>query len=104
MSDTHREALQRSGSNRTVALLLAGYLIFEFLWRMLVSANEYPTRGYQIFTMLLDAGCVAVLISLRARIPNWLFWIAVIAGAGLFAIRVTGDASWWTGHLVYTLK
>ena len=103
MNDTRREALQCTGSNRTPALLLAGYLIFEFLWRVLIPANEYPTRGYQIFTMLLDAACVGILIPLRARIPNWLFWIAVIAGIGLFAIRLNGNASWWTGHLVYTL-
>jgi hypothetical protein len=104
MSDARREALQRSGRIQMLALVLAGYQIFEFLWRVLIPENEYPSRGYQIFTMLLDGAFIVVLISWRALLPKWLFWIAVIAGIGLFAIRLTSDASWWTGHLFYTLK
>jgi hypothetical protein len=32
-----------------------------------------------------------------------LFWIALMAGLGLFAIRLNGNASWWTGHLRYDI-
>ncbi len=50
-----------------------------------------------------DILAVVGLIGLKAQIPKPLFWIALLAGLALFAIRLTGDASWWTGHLVYTL-
>jgi hypothetical protein len=29
---------------------------------------------------------------------------AVVAGIGLFAIRLHNDASWWTGHYNYYLE
>ena len=29
---------------------------------------------------------------------NVLFWMALVAGLGVLAIRLHGDASWWTGH------
>ena len=32
-----------------------------------------------------------------------LFVIALIAGIGLFAIRLHSDASWWTGHWNYNI-
>jgi hypothetical protein len=43
------------------------------------------------------------LIGIRAKVPKPLFWIALVAGVGRFLIRLNSDASWWTGHLVYTL-
>ena len=63
-------------------------------------------------TIGLDLLCVIGLIgtgiqffknSLPGESMAWkvLFWIAVMAGLGLFAIRLNGDASWWTGHLRY---
>ena len=33
-----------------------------------------------------------------------LFWIALLAGLGLFAIRLNGNESWSTGHLKYKLN
>ena len=30
--------------------------------------------------------------------------IVIVAGVGLFVIRLNSDASWWTGHLVYFLS
>jgi hypothetical protein len=40
---------------------------------------------------------------LKSRMRTWLFWVALICGIGLFAIRLNSDASWWTGHLRYYL-
>ena len=55
-------------------------------------------------SMVFDAGMIAGLIATRNRMPQWLFWIALVCGLGLFAIRFTSDAAWWTGHLRYALK
>jgi hypothetical protein len=53
--------------------------------------------------MALDALCLAGLIGTRTSGPKALFWAALIAGIGLFAIRLNGDASWSTGHWSYFL-
>ena len=49
------------------------------------------------------APLVVGLIGIRAQLPKPLFWLALVAGVGLFAIRLNSNASWWTGHLVYFL-
>jgi hypothetical protein len=53
--------------------------------------------------MALDALVIAGLIGIGANIPKPLFWVALIAGVAMFVIRLNSDASWWTGHLVYTI-
>jgi hypothetical protein len=92
-----------SAFNRSVPWVLSFYLIGNFLWRTLTAAHEYPGYSSTILDMGVDALTIAGLIGLRSKIPVWLFWIALIAGIGLFAIRFNGDASWWTGHLMYSL-
>ena len=82
----------------------AGYLIVSFLWRLLTPAHEYPGRFSTYLEVGLDALLIAGLVAIRAKVPTALFWIALIAGIGLFAIRLNGTASWWTGHLIYTLS
>jgi hypothetical protein len=52
----------------------------------------------------LDILVVVGLIAIKAQLPKPLFWVALVAGVGMLAIRLNGDASWWTGHLVYTLS
>ncbi|MDB5578865.1 MAG: hypothetical protein JWR80_4041 [Bradyrhizobium sp.] len=81
----------------------AGYLIVTFLWRVATPAQEYPGRFSTYLEMTLDALVIAGVIAIRARVPKPLFWLAMIAGVGLFAIRLNGTASWWTGHLFYSL-
>jgi hypothetical protein len=56
-----------------------------------------------MLTMALDFLGLLGLIGLKSSIPKPLFWIALVAGIGLFALRLNGDAGWWTGHLVYSL-
>ena len=89
----------------TIFILVAIYLIGSFVWRVLVPAHEYPMRTEQVLTMLLDLGLLVGLFGLKSRAPSMqmLFWIGLMAGVGLFAIRLNSDASWWTGHLIYKL-
>lgn len=55
--------------------------------------------------MGFDLALIAGLVGMRPRAPRLkvLFWVALAAGNGLFAIRLNGDASWWTGHLMYRM-
>jgi hypothetical protein len=94
---------QAKASSPIFAYALVAYLIGWFLWRVITPAHEYPGRFSVYLDMAVDAVVIAGLIAARARLPVPLFWVALIAGVGLFAIRLNGEASWWTGHLVYYL-
>jgi hypothetical protein len=91
-------------SRPIVSYLLAAYLIISFLWRAFTPAHEYPGRFSTYLDIGLDILVIGALIGMRARVPQALFWIALIAGVALFAIRFSSEASWWTGHLVYYLR
>ena len=82
-----------------VSILLIG----NFVWRMIDTANEYPPRSVQVLEMVIDAGMIAGLIGIRKSGPQILFVIALLAGIGLFGIRMHSDASWWTGRWHYAL-
>jgi hypothetical protein len=84
--------------------VFASALIFFFGYRVIEPAHEYMMRPEQIMSMVFDAGIIAGLVATRSRLPQWLFWLALVCGLGLFAIRFTSDAAWWTGHLRYSLK
>ena len=90
--------------NAVVSLLLPCLLIGNFLWCVLTPAHEYQMRSDQMLTMGLDLLGLLGVIGLRKSIPTPLFWCALVAGLGLLALRLNGDAGWWTGHLVYTLS
>jgi len=102
---TDEQSAKASDANwlRIIFFALCCYLIVSFLYRMLLTAHQYPSRTEQVMTMVLDALCVVGLVGTRANGPRVLFWLAVAAGIAMFAIRLTGDASWWTGHLSYSL-
>jgi len=89
--------------NRAVIWILPAYLVGNFLIRTLTAAHEYPMRTEQVLEMSIDAPCIVGLFGVRKRMQPWIFRIALIAGLCLFAIRATSDASWWTGHLMYSL-
>lgn len=99
------QTLKSENRNELTLMLVAALLIGSFLWRTLMQASEYPMRLEQVLTMIFDFGLMAGLIGLKSRAPKLkvLFWIALGAGIGLFAIRLNGDASWWTGHLMYRM-
>ena len=93
--------------------LIAIYMIGSFLWRALIPANEVPSTELQYLTIGLDLLCLISLIGLwiqtsrekPSRIGvglNGLFLIALLAGLGLFVIRMSGgNQSRWTGHLTF---
>lgn len=95
----------------TVFSLLSIYMIGTFLWRTFVPGGEYPRRPAWLITIAIDLLLVGILIRLKAQLSaakkpgkrssaggTVLFWIALIAGLGVLAIRLHGDDSWWTGH------
>jgi hypothetical protein len=105
------------GRQRWPFRLIALYLIGAFLWRALLPAHEYPLRPAQLMSMAFDlmalAGLIGCWISAsRGRsatrrngaMSALVFWVALAAGLGLWVIRMSGDASWWTGHLKYELS
>jgi MFS-type transporter involved in bile tolerance (Atg22 family) len=100
MSDQRKPA---GAIGQAMPFVTAGLLIASFLWRTLTAAHEYPMRSEQVMTMLIDLGLIAGLYGMRQRLPAALFWIALVCGIGLFLIRLNSDASWWTGHLAYSI-
>jgi hypothetical protein len=93
-----------AGANQKLWLFyaLTCILIAEFLWNVITPGHEYPMRPEQVMTMAFNAGMVIGLFAVRNSGPKPLWWIALIAGIGLFAIRFTSDAAWWTGHLTFS--
>ena len=105
MSDRQTTAPSQAQYNWTIFLLISVYLICAFLWRSLTKVHEMPLRTEQIMSIGLDILAVVGLIGVQARLSRakLLFWIALVAGLGLFAIRLSGDEGWWSGHLFSTL-
>ena len=91
-------------SSPVVRYVLVAYLIGSFLWRVLTPAHEYGSRATVYLEVALDILVVAGLVAIRAQLPKPLFWIALVAGLGLLALRLNGDEGWWTGHLMYSLR
>ena len=85
-------------------LVFAAMLVFLFGFRVLTPAHETMMRPELIMSFGFDGGILLGLIGTKNRMPQWLFWIALICGLGLFMIRFTSDHAWWTGHLRYELK
>lgn len=103
---TEQQPARRPASNgASIAFfVLSCYLIANLAYRALVPAHEYPMRTAQIIEIAIDILCLVGLIGLRKSGPQWLFIVALIAGLGLFGIRMHSDASWWTGHWHYALS
>ena len=102
MSDEHAPTAG-SGSSFAIAAVLSCYLIGTFFWNVFVPAHEYAIRTEQMLTIGLNLLAVAGLFGLRPRMPQPLFWAAMLAAVGLLALRLTSDHAWWTGHLFYEL-
>jgi len=86
------------------AFLVACGLIGLFTYRLTVPAHEAPLLPALVLTIVFDAAMVVGLVVMRARLAAPIFWTALIAGLGLFAIRLTDESSLWTGHLLFTLS
>ncbi|MFL6373874.1 MAG: hypothetical protein ACJ73D_04320 [Pyrinomonadaceae bacterium] len=100
-----------AASNRGLFMVIAIVLIGTFFWRAFGVADEIPSPGYRSLTIGLDLLCLLSLIGLRVQaskqVPaitfgvSVLFWFGLLAGLGLFAIRLSSTRSWETGHLSY---
>jgi hypothetical protein len=84
------------------AFLVACVLIGLFTYRLTVPAHESPLMPELILTIAFDAAMVVGLVAMRARLAAPIFWTALVAGVGLFVIRMTSEASMWNGHLMWT--
>lgn len=105
MSDSPTAAPSYTGKNWIMFLIISVYLVCTFLWRVVTKAHEMPLRNAQLMTIGLDVLAIGGLVALKTRLPKGktVFWVALAAGVGLFAIRLNGDTSWWSGHLFSTL-
>jgi hypothetical protein len=97
-----------SNRNGVVFLVISVLLIGSFLYRVVVPAHELPVREDQLLTMGIDLLLIVALVGIKRQVQApgaaVLFWIALVAGAGLFGIRLLGDDQWWSGHLIYYIE
>jgi hypothetical protein len=98
---TDQPAPKAANFHPALFYLISLMLIGTFLWRVTITATEYPMRTAQVLEMVIDAAMIVGLFAIRKSGPQILFIIALICGIGLFAIRLHSDASWWTGHWHY---
>ena len=98
---TDQPAPQSAKMHPALFYLLSVMLIGTFLWRMTITAQEYPSRTALYLELVIDAAMVVGLIGIRKSGPQALFIAALICGIGLFGIRFLRDASGWTGHWHY---
>lgn len=103
MSEDPTATPANAKSSQIIGYLLSCTLIATFLWRTLTTAHEYPMRTEQVISIVIDVFCVVGLFGVKSKIPAPLFWIGLICGLLVLAIRLNGDASWWTGHLTYSI-
>ena len=86
------------------AFLVACALIGLFTYRLTVPAHEGALINELILTMVFDTAMVVGLVVMRKRLAAPIFWTALVAGVGLFVIRLTSESSWWTGHLMWSME
>lgn len=104
-------AEQSTKSNYPVFVLMSGYLIGIFLWRVLMRGGEWPLSPSHYLSMGLTLGLVIGVYGIggkvmqaergtnRETMATALYWLGLIAGVLTLLIRFTSDAAWWTGHL-----
>ena len=104
------------GSNYRIFLACSGLLILTCLWRVFIPANEYGSTTSVWLGIVVDGLLILGLVGLYRQLSGLmpagdsrrgtmalLFWPGLIAGVVIFAIRLTSDHGWWTGHLRYVL-
>jgi hypothetical protein len=100
MISPHSQTTAAARPSAVIAILLPCLLTGNFLWKLLTPAYAFPLRTEQVMTMTFDLLMIVGLFGLKKSMPVPLFWIALAAGVGLFALRLSHDG-WWTGHLTY---
>ena len=69
---------------RVVSILLPCFLIAYFIWKLLSPATGHRT-GHDHGVLSRN---VLSLCNFRREMPAPLFWIGLVAGAGLFALHL----------------
>jgi hypothetical protein len=105
LSDPRTGTSSSIDKNWIIFLILSIYLICTLMWRALTKIHVMPLSTEKFMTIGLDFLVVVGLIGVKTQISRGklLFWIALIAGLGLFAIRLSNDSDWSSGHLFFTL-
>ena len=97
---------------RNIFVLLAATLVGIFLWRVFTPSHEIPSQGLMVFNIVSDALGLIALILCWTDLPSEfrgsagaraLCVVAIVAGIGLFAIRLHNENSLWTGHYNYSV-
>ena len=104
-------------NNWWIYLACAGLLVATGLWRVVVPGTEYGSSTLVWFGIVVDAMILLGLIGLyrqlsvqftpddsRRGLLKLAFWAGLIAGVVVFAIRLTSDHGWWTGHLRFVVE
>lgn len=102
MTAPQTQTSENTGHGGVIAILLPCLLIGNFLWKLLAPAHEFPMHTEQVMTMTFDLVMIMGLFGLKRSMPTALFWIALVVGIGLFALRLSADG-WWTGHFTYSI-
>ena len=55
--------------NPAIFYVICVMLVGSFLYRVLVTANEYPSRTAQVLEMAVDAALIAGLVDCAALVP-----------------------------------
>ncbi len=103
MTDRESAPSGAEGRKGMAAWIAALLLIVQFLYRLTVAGHEYPRPTERFMTIAFDILCLVGLIVYRDRLPRPVYWVALVAGIGLFAIRMHNRDSWATGHWDYYL-
>ena len=106
------EIKQLSNRDWLVYQAVCAVLIVKALWRIIMPGGSWPMPPAHYLSMGIDALLLIALIGMRPRISsslpegdkrrrvaNALFGLALLGGVALLAVRFTGTAAWWTGHL-----
>ena len=100
-------------NSKSVFLLLCVILILTFLWRAFTPAHEYPGQSVMLTNMVFDVVCLGCVIWFWIVLPaefrasgvvRVLCLAGVVAGVGLFVVRLHNKDSWYTGHWSYYLE
>jgi hypothetical protein len=105
MSDQQTTSEGDHSRDQKLFWALSILLIGSFVWKVSTPAHEYDRQSVVIMEMVFDLGCVVGLLGMiKRRGSNPLLWIALLAGLGLFGIRLSSKAGWSTGHLKYCVQ
>lgn len=69
-------------------------------------SSDDPGRAFSLRLPTILIGMQGRVFAIATPIPTraaerFCFWLGLVAGIGLFALRLTSEQAWWTGHLSF---